>query len=88
VPLAASASASSHHADIAPPPLPDPPADPPVAAAAVVTVIVCVWLACAPALSVSVSCTVKLPAARVVTVAVEPVVLPLKAALPLVMLHW
>ena len=47
-------------------------------------------LACAPALSVSVSCTVTLPAALVASVAVGPVVLPLKAAmvLPLVRLHW
>jgi hypothetical protein len=61
-----------------------------VVVAGAVTVIACVRLACAPALSVSTSCTVKLPAALVVTVAVGPVVPPLKAAmlLPLVRLHW
>ena len=54
------------------------------------TVIVCVLLACAPLLSVSSSCTVNVPAPLVVTVAVLPVVPPLKAAMPLpsVRLHW
>ena len=53
------------------------------------TVTVAIFASCAPTLSVTVNCTFKVPAAPVVTVAVGPLVAPLKAALevPLAIVH-
>jgi hypothetical protein len=63
-------------------PPPEPP-DAPVAPPAACTVTVAARLSCAPALSVTVKRTVKLPGPLVTTVAVGPLLPPLKAAMAL-----